>query len=208
MNRRTAATALLGPLFLVALSGCGIQETDVVEAGGAATVIVAPIPNDRIVLYFLGPDGRSMPVARDPQHPGPEATFPTDGSTADTATYEGFGPGYEISADDLKRSGAAVTTDKILAMLLAGPQRHEASAGITTDLPALHGEGPHVVPVDATTSARRTLRLRAPFPVRELSDAAVRQLVCTTAYADHPTGLADVSVTGPDGTLPTSRCDD
>lgn len=59
-----------------------------------------------------------------------------------------------------------------------------------------------------TVSPRRLLRLRAPFPVMELTEGAARQLVCTTAYAEHPAGLVDVSVSGPDGTLPTARCDE
>ncbi|MFD3532268.1 hypothetical protein [Streptomyces sp. NPDC058664] len=206
MNRGTAAAAaLLGPLALVAaLSGCGIQETDVVEAGGAATVIVAPIPEERIVLYFLGPDGRSMPVSRGSDVPEAVRTSPSDGSAADRLPYEGFGPDYEMSAEELRRTRSA--TDKVLAMLLAGPRPDEASAGVTTALPKTVG-GPHVVPVDTTASARRTLLLRAPFPVRELTGAAVRQLVCTTAYAEHPAGLVDVSVVGPDGPLPTTSCD-
>ncbi|MER5963268.1 hypothetical protein [Streptomyces sp. NPDC002057] len=200
MNRR-AAVALLA---LLALAGCGIQETDVVEAGGAATVIVQPIPEDRIVLYFLGPDGRSMPVARDPRSPEGVPTS-SDGSGADGVPFDGFGPDYEVSADDLRRSGAG--TDKVLAMLLAGPRADEAAVGITTALP--RAGAPRIVPTDgATPVARRLLRLRAPFPVTSLSEAAVRQLVCTTAYASDPAGLVDVSVSGTDGTLPTARCDD
>ncbi|WP_435970305.1 hypothetical protein [Streptomyces sp. Qhu_M48] len=203
MNRRAAVAALLA---LPALAGCGIQETDVVEAGGAATVIVQPIPEDRIVLYFLGPDGRSMPVARDPQSPVGVPTS-SDGSEDGRSPFDGFGPDYEMSADDLRRSGTG--TDKVLAMLLAGPRADEAAFGITTALPGPGAGAPHVVPADGTTPvARRLLRLRAPFPVTSLSEAAVRQLVCTTAYSSDPAGLVDVSVSGPDGMLPTARCDD
>ncbi|MGA5194653.1 hypothetical protein [Streptomyces exfoliatus] len=206
MNRRTAVAAMFG---FMALAGCGIQETDVVEAGGAATVLVAPIPENRIVLYFLGPDGRSMPVARDVGPTYPEPTAPADGTGDTRAPYEGFGPGYEITLDDLRSSDAA---DKILAALLAGPRENEAAAGITTALPESEMRGPGLVPrieiAARTDSARLLLRLRAPFPVKELPEAAVRQLVCTAAYAKHPAGRVDVSVGGPDGLLPTARCDD
>lgn len=208
MNRRTAPAAVSAAL-LVALAGCGIQETDVVEAGGAATVVVAPIPESRIVLYFLGPDGRSMPVVRDVGPSYPDPSSPTDGSGDDRTPYDGFGPGYEISVDDLRGSDA---TDKILAALLAGPRENETAAGITTALPSSRIRGaepvPRVTEIPAKTDAARPLfRLRAPFPVNELPEAAVRQLVCTTAYAKHPAGRVDVSVGGPDGLLPTARCD-
>ncbi|MEU7295777.1 hypothetical protein AB0A76_21600 [Streptomyces exfoliatus] len=209
MNRRTAAAALSAAL-LGAVAGCGIQETDVVEAGGAATVLVAPIPENRIVLYFLGPDGRSMPVARDVGPTYARSTAPADGTGDTRAPYEGFGPGYEISDEDLRGSDAA---DKILAALLAGPGENETAAGLTTALPTskIRGAGPvpRVTEIPAKTdSARPLFRLRAPFPVKELPEAAVRQLVCTTAYAKHPAGRVDVSVGGPDGLLPTARCDD
>ncbi|QES05928.1 hypothetical protein DEJ44_10065 [Streptomyces venezuelae] len=204
MNRRRNTVAAL--LALLALAGCGIQGTDVVEAGGAATVAVQPIPEDRIVLYFLGPDGRSMPVARRFADGGPvPSDAPESGATR--LPYDGFGPDYEITPEGLRRAHS--TTDKILAMLLAGPRADEAAAGITTGLPQAGGKGPIVEP-DATAGAtpRRLLRLRAPFPVMELTEGAARQLVCTTAYAEHPAGLVDVSVIGPDGTLPTARCDE
>ncbi|MER6097366.1 hypothetical protein ABT154_16205 [Streptomyces sp. NPDC001728] len=199
---RPAAAALLALLTLTA-TACGIQESDVVEAGGAATVAVAPIPEYRTVLYFLGPDGRSMPVAREFTRPVPVATSTSGG----TAAHEGVGPDDKFPPGG-PRSGE-VATDKILAMLLAGPGPAEAAAGITTALPdAATAGGLHVTPDPAgPVSGRRLLRLRAPFPVRELSESAVRQLVCTTAYAEHPAGLVDVSITGPDGALPVTRCD-
>ncbi|MEF9882742.1 hypothetical protein [Streptomyces sp. P9-A4] len=203
--RRPAAAALLALLTLTA-TACGIQESDVVEAGGAATVAVAPIPEYRTVLYFLGPDGRSMPVAREPIRPVPVASSRSGGTGA--SVHEGAGPDDKSLLGEL-RSGS-IATDKILAVLLAGPGPEEAAAGITTALPdAATAGGLHVTPDPAgPVSGRRLLRLRAPFPVRELSESAVRQLVCTTAYAEHPAGLVDVSITGPDGALPVARCDE
>ncbi|KQX53102.1 MULTISPECIES: hypothetical protein [unclassified Streptomyces] len=205
--RRRPAAALLALLTLTA-TACGIQESDVVEAGGAATVAVAPIPEYRTVLYFLGPDGRSMPVARELSGPVPVATNPSDGTGTGEALHEEVTP--EDKAAGIGLRPGEVATDMVLAMLLAGPVAAEATAGITTALPdGATAGGLHVTPdPSGPTSGRRLLRLRAPFPVMELSESAVRQLVCTTAYAEHPAGLVDVSVTGPDGALPVARCDD
>jgi hypothetical protein len=44
-----------------------------------------------------------------------------------------------------------------------------------------------------------------PLAVRSLRAAAVRQVVCTAAYVEGG-GTAEVTVLGPDGTLPPERC--
>lgn len=217
MRRRAAAAGAV----LLALSGCGIQRTDVVEAGGAATVIVQPVPEERMTLYFLGPDDRLMPMVRDLGRPGPATTRPatsgpatsspsasgpaTSGPADDTVPYDGFGPGYEVSAGTLRRE--PVTVDKTLAALLAGPGPEEAAAGATTALPRGGTRAPRVETERSGPSAP-ALRIKAPFPVGNLPETAVRQLVCTAAYAHHPTGRAEVTVAGPDGTLPAARCED
>ncbi|MFI6418175.1 hypothetical protein ACIBG6_12340 [Streptomyces sp. NPDC050842] len=202
-RRRAAAAALAG---LLSLTACGIQGSDVVEAGGAATVLVAPNPESRMLLYFVGPDGRSMPVARDVGFGGPETTFASGHPGDDQVPYDGFGPGYEVDEAVLRAS--RVVSDKVLAALLAGPNQAEAAAGLTTALP--RGAGvPHVqVEKSGGTQGRRLLRLRAPFKVTDLPATAVRQLVCTTAYAEDRLGLAEVAVTGADGALPPTTCGD
>ncbi|MFD3660717.1 hypothetical protein ACFWVF_08955 [Streptomyces sp. NPDC058659] len=202
-RRRTAAATLAG---LLSLTACGIQGSDVVEAGGAATVLVAPNPESRMLLYFVGPDGRSRPVARDVGFGGPEPTSASDNETDTHDPYDGFGPGYEVDHAVLRQS--RVVSNKVLAALLAGPNQAEAAAGLTTALP--HGAGvPHVqVEKSGGAQDRRLLRLRAPFTVTDLPATAVRQLVCTTAYAEDRMGLAEVAVTGPDGALPPTTCAD
>ncbi|MCX5390466.1 hypothetical protein [Streptomyces sp. NBC_00094] len=202
MTRRRAAAAALAALL--PLAACGIQGTDVVEAGGAATVLVAPNPESRMVLYFVGPDGRSVPVAREVGLGAPDDTSRSVGSGS-RVPYDEFGPGYEVDEDvphDTRVAGV-----KVLTALLAGPNEAEAATGLTTALP--HGAGSPHVQEEKTggTEGRRLLRLRAPFPVAGLSDAAVRQLVCTTSYAEDRSGRAEVAVTGPDGALPTARCE-
>lgn len=209
-RRGAAAVALLALLSPTALAGCGIQKTDVVEAGGAATLHVGPPTlGERIVLYFVGPDGRSMPVARDISPPFPEITSSSGGS-GEHVPSDVFGPDYEISRDDLVRGG--IVTDKILAMLASGPRENERAVGITTALPEAKGKTPTMLQASKGNAApgnpaRRIVWVRTPFPVKKLSEAGVRQLVCTTAYAEDPDGLVEVSLSGPDGILPTARCD-
>ncbi|MER5712044.1 hypothetical protein AB0B13_20195 [Streptomyces sp. NPDC042898] len=203
-RRRVAAAALAG---LLSLTACGIQGTDVVEAGGAPTVLVAPNPESRMLLYFVGPDGRSVPVARDVVFGSPEATFAADHPEDDRVPYDGFGSGYDIDEKALSRWHAA--NDKVLAALLAGPNKAEAAAGLTTALP--QGPGvPHIQEekVAGGPQGRRLLRLRTPFEVTDLPPEAVRQLVCTTVYARDRLGLAEVTVTGPDGSLTPTTCAD
>ncbi|MEU7068668.1 hypothetical protein AB0B30_02485 [Streptomyces narbonensis] len=199
-GRRAAAAALAG--FLPLVAACGIQGSDVVEAGGAPTVLVAPNPESRMMLYFVGPDGRSMPVARDVGFGSSDSPFGPD--------YErGSGGGRETEAPDRALlSGGRTAGDKVLAALLAGPNDAETAAGLTTGLPPGLG-APHVTEdKPAGTEGRRLLRARAPFAVTGLSETAVRQLVCTTAYAQDRLGLAEVVLMGPDGALPAATCDD
>ncbi|MGW7051291.1 hypothetical protein [Streptomyces sp. NPDC054887] len=44
------------------LAGCGIRASEVVEAGGPAVADVAK--DDGMLLFFVGPDGSSIPVVR------------------------------------------------------------------------------------------------------------------------------------------------
>ncbi|CAM5248313.1 hypothetical protein STANM309S_05303 [Streptomyces tanashiensis] len=203
VRRRTVAAALLG---MVSLAACGIQKSDVVEAGGAATVAVYPAPEFRMVLYFLGPDGRPAPVVRDIGQPVPDTTSPWDETGTDPKHRESQGLG---SGQVNQERGTRVVTDKVLAALVAGPAGADKAAGLTTGLPgwkkppvaeAVEEAGP-------TPQGRRIVRLRSPYPVMELSDAAVQQLVCTTAYAEDGGGMVEVTLTSVDGTLPATRCE-
>ncbi|MDV5145330.1 hypothetical protein R1T08_14170 [Streptomyces sp. SBC-4] len=205
VTRRRAAAAAAALAGLLSLTACGIQGTDVVEAGGAPTVLVAPNPESRMLLYFVGPDGHSMPVARDVGFGGPETTFAADDPGDGRVVHDEFGQGYEVDEAVLRRSRVS---NKVLAALIAGPNQAEAAAGLTTSLP--HGAGVPYILVEKSggTLGRRLLRVRAPFKVADLPATAVRQLVCTTAYAEDRDGLVEVAVTGPDGALPPTTCSD
>ncbi|WP_431959099.1 hypothetical protein [Actinacidiphila sp. bgisy160] len=92
-----------------------------------------------------------------------------------------------------------VPTAKAVSVLLEGPGSQEGAAGLGTGLPATTG------PVDVTSS-RGTVRITLPFPVRGLKDNAVRQVVCTAAYAEGREDAVDVVLAGRDGVLPPARC--
>lgn len=202
VRRRAIAAALLG---ILSLAACGIQDSDVVEAGGAATIAVPPAPEFRMVLYFLGPDGRLVPVAREVGMPVPETTFAWGGTDKEAERKaQGMGSGQSS-----QEHGARVVTDKVLAALLAGPGGADTAAGLTTDLPK-SAQAPRTEQVTAaglTPEGRHTVRIRSPFPVGDLSDAAVQQLVCTAAYAEDGGGMVEVILTGADGTLPATACE-
>ncbi|MFE0734503.1 hypothetical protein [Streptomyces sp. NPDC058855] len=206
MTRRArTVAAALSALAALSLTGCGVRGTDVVEAGGPATVAVIPPPEFRVLVYFLGPDGRLMPVSRDFDRFRPVSTADPDGSAGGARVpYEGFGPGYDIAPDAAHRAQAA--TDLALAVLLRGPDTADSAAGLRTALPRT-GERARVEEEKAgAPDGGRRLRLRTPFPVTRLAPEAVRQLVCTVAYAEDPAARPQVAVTGPDGVLPPARC--
>ncbi|MET3986801.1 hypothetical protein [Streptomyces sp. PvR034] len=64
---RSAPPVALALVGAVALAGCGIEPTGVVESGRAANVPVTA-PRSADVLYFVAPDGRLAPsLLRDPR---------------------------------------------------------------------------------------------------------------------------------------------
>lgn len=211
MRRRTraAATALLAGL---ALAGCGVQGSDVVEAGEAPDVIVRPNPESRMLLFFLGPDGELMPVSRGvgfPYVPVPERTEAgggtgseseggTEGGSGALTEADRIASGFGVDAGHPYAPGLAAV--KVLAALLTGPGGADREAGLTTELP----ETRELIRVESDGSDG--IRLLTPFLTQELSEAAAAQLVCTAAYAVDRRGTSTVTVAGPDGTLPATTC--
>ncbi|MYR86797.1 hypothetical protein GTY41_18070, partial [Streptomyces sp. SID685] len=104
---RRAAAALPAALLL---AGCGIQQSEVVDAGTPATLLAHPGVSDGTLLFFRSNDGRLVPVPR-----ALPAGRVTDSTPPD----------------------AAVET--ALNLLLAGPGPEETAAGIGTSLPATGG---------------------------------------------------------------------
>ncbi|MFF2776479.1 hypothetical protein ACFVU3_16370 [Streptomyces sp. NPDC058052] len=198
---------LLAPAALLAaalplLAGCGIQNSDVVEAGEAPVVVVQPVPESRMLLYYLGPDGELMPVAREvgtPFVPLPERTVPGGEREEVPDHADGSGTGFDPAAGH--PDVPDVATVKVLAALIAGPGGADREAGLTTELP----ETRELIRV--VSEGTGEIRLRTPFLTHELSERALAQLVCTAAHAVDRSGTAAITVEGPDGTLPAATCE-
>ncbi|MEV7880504.1 hypothetical protein ACFW61_22040 [Streptomyces microflavus] len=179
-HRRAAALAVAAAVPL--LGGCGIQESDVIEAGGPATVEAFYNRNDDVILFFRTPDGRLNPVIR------------TVGSSP------GFG-------DEYTEPGPAgtigpPTTEKAVAELLAGPRPEDRAAGLTTALPPTRpGATTRIEPTSGST-----VTTHLPFPLNDLNTTALRQLTCTIAYSKDPGGRLTVTLTGQDGASHSDTC--
>ncbi|MFG2328419.1 hypothetical protein ACGFMM_02220 [Streptomyces sp. NPDC048604] len=87
--RRGLARGLAALLGLCALAGCGIQNTEVVEAGAGAPVTVRPAKGARLMLFFVAADGRLMPVVRDVGLGGDRAEYRVATDVVLRALYNG-----------------------------------------------------------------------------------------------------------------------
>lgn len=232
-GRRPGRAAVAAVALLLAATGCGIQESDVVEAGGAATVGVSPEGPDRMTLFLVAEDGRIVPVVRSRGNPFDDARAAQSGTRSGT---EGPAP-----------MGAA----KVLSALMQGTTRSEREAGLHSRLPvegrkgfeiAYRGEdaaawahggsdkrtgggtggtggsggsggngGSAGAPVHTPGSTRapsRQIWIRSALRVEGLDGAAIQQIVCTAAFAEAPeTGDVEVILVGRDGELPAARCE-
>ncbi|MFG2866747.1 hypothetical protein [Streptomyces sp. NPDC048338] len=206
---RTAAAALA---LAAVLGGCGIQKSDVVEAGDAATIAVQPSPSSRILLFFVDRAGGLVPVARRVDPPGPEEGVLDGGAVGDAG---------EGSPDPGSSGGAGpaadrprIATEKILAQLQYGPTPEERAAGLDSLVPVPRTEKHGFImdrarqdaDTDADADGLPAIRLSTQLLVHDLEEVAVQQIVCTAAYAVSPTGQALVTLVGTDGSLPPAHC--
>ncbi|MFK4264514.1 hypothetical protein [Streptomyces milbemycinicus] len=99
----------LAAVAAVLLTGCGVRQSDVIEAGAPATVTVFPDAEQRQILFFVSSEGRLTPVA--------------GGVFVDReGEYDRKVPGQTA-----------------LMMLLAGPSAQARAAGLHTELPRAAG---------------------------------------------------------------------
>ncbi|MET9648757.1 hypothetical protein ABZZ44_00485 [Streptomyces sp. NPDC006460] len=210
MNPGRTLTAAAALALAAVLGGCGIQKSDVVEAGDAATIAVQPSPSSRLLFFFVDRDGDLVPVARRVAPPGPEQGVADGGAIGDAG---------EGSPDPGTTGGAGPTanrpqiaTEKILALFQYGPTPEERAAGLDSRVPVPRtekhgfivdrpGEDPH-----ADEDGVLEIRLSTQLLVHDLEEVAVQQIVCTAAYAESPTGQALVTLVGTDGSLPPAHC--
>lgn len=169
------------------LGGCGIRGTDVIEAGGPASIQAFVNPDYDMLLFFRSPDGGLSPVVR--------TTVPSDAV---------FGTEYLVSGE-VEDSGVTegpVPTEKVVRSLLAGPREKDRAAGLSTSLPAVRAGG--TLAVERSSGGRITARL--PLALEELDSTALRQLTCTIAYSQGGDGKAVVELTGQDGATRSDTC--
>ncbi|MFD3836056.1 hypothetical protein ACFWWC_07310 [Streptomyces sp. NPDC058642] len=185
MRRRVSAVVCAVAAGVPLLGGCGIQETDVIEAGGPASVQAFLNREDDMLLFFRSPDGGLSPVIRSP---GP-------------STVSGGGVFHTATAGDQETNGP-VPTEKVVAALLAGPGDVDRVAGLTTALPTADRGG--IVEVDTSVNGRVTARL--PLALEGLDSTALRQLTCTIAYSQDADGRIVVELRGQDGTSTSGTC--
>ncbi|MGO4757678.1 hypothetical protein AB4212_55300, partial [Streptomyces sp. 2MCAF27] len=96
----------------VLLTGCGVRQSDVIEAGGPATVTVFPAAEQRQIVFFVSSEGRLTPVS---------------GRVFTDTDREGE---YE---------NRKVPGEMALSMLLFGPSEKARAAGLHTELPPAEG---------------------------------------------------------------------
>lgn len=184
---RRRAAAVVVALAVPLLGGCGIQETDVIEAGGPASFQAFLNRDHDMLLFFSSPGGGLSPVIR--------TTGPTDG----------FGGAYvESGSGDQNPGGTAgpVPTEKAVLALLAGPRKEDRAAGLGTSLPAARPGA--AVKVELSSGGRVTTRL--PLALKGLDSTALRQLTCTIAYSQDADGRVVVELTGQDGASRSGTC--
>ncbi|WP_217210816.1 hypothetical protein [Streptomyces sp. AC550_RSS872] len=190
-RRRTAAVALALAVAATAvlLGGCGIQETDVIEAGGPASFQAFLDRDHDMLLFFRSPDGGLSTVIRSTQ---PPAEFATGGIDS------GSGSGDQ----NLDDTAGPVPTEKVVLALLAGPREEDRAAGLTTALPSPRPGG--TVKVEPSSNGRVTTHL--PLALKALDNTALRQLTCTVAYSQDADGQVVVELRGQDGTSRSGTC--
>lgn len=176
MRVRLRTAALLAAW--IPLTACGIQETDVIGAGSAATVDVLPARQVRMLLFFLSPDAVLVPVPR------------TIGDSVFTGEQQDRDNGEEA---------ARPATDKTVTALLSGPNEAERRAGLVNDAS---------LPDPATTKVSGNgVEVTLAAPLDGLTRPAERQLICTVAFAESAQGTVKVTLRGTDGTREPAPCD-
>ncbi|MFI1481861.1 hypothetical protein [Streptomyces sp. NPDC020747] len=186
-RRRASAVAFAVTAAVPLLGGCGIRETDVIEAGGPASVQAFFDRESEMLLFFRSPDGGLSPVIRT------------------TRPSAGFGDGYEESGSGNQNSRGTVgpvPTEKVVLALLAGPRKVDRAAGLGTALPKARPGG--TVKVESPSAGRVTTRL--PLDLTGLNSTALSQLTCTIAYSQDADGQVVVELTGQDGTSRSGTC--
>ncbi|MFJ7418407.1 hypothetical protein ACIQXD_07295 [Streptomyces uncialis] len=179
---RAGVLALAMALGAVPLAGCGVQATDVIEAGRPPTLYVPSGYENWMLLFFRAPDGRLLPVARSRTGVAGDQSPPPYSPKALAALFMGPQP-----------------EDRDLGLSTALPEAAGwAQSGPTHQLDGRGGA--KKPPEDDTTEVFLSVRLSA------LDDTAVQQVICTVAYADSIDGSRRVVLRGTDAVMEPAGC--
>ncbi|WP_371793401.1 hypothetical protein OG285_35510 [Streptomyces sp. NBC_01471] len=203
-GRRAARIAALLVLAGGPLTGCGVRETAVIEAGRPAVADLLPPREGRVLLFFFSPDNELLPVPRTVEVPwrsgNAGSAGPDDSSAGPDDSHGQNGSGGSIPAGE--GTSESLTPLVAVTALLAGPNKAEQRAGLR-NAPSLPGAASVAERIVTGRSAVEVeLRLR----VKRLTGPARDQIVCTTAYAAHAQGAVSVSLVGQDGRLAPADC--
>ncbi|GLW50608.1 hypothetical protein Stsp02_62690 [Streptomyces sp. NBRC 14336] len=128
-GRRTGVGVGVAAAAVVLLGGCGIQESDVIEAGGPASIDAFVNSRSDLLLFFPSADGRLHPVIR-----------------------------YAHLLVDGEPEPVRPPTDRVVVDLLLGPSEEDLAAGLTTALPdRFEGKTEVGEPIDGRVAARLPL---------------------------------------------------
>ncbi|MFJ3224427.1 hypothetical protein ACIPJS_13880 [Streptomyces sp. NPDC086783] len=188
VRRRSGAVAVAAASGVLLLGGCGIQETDVIEAGGPASIQAFFDDETEVLLFFHTRDGRLHPVIR------PAESMTDTGSDGLTVA------GQNSTATDT----APPPLEKVLAALLAGPGERDRKAGLGT---SLHPTSPDPPPQVEVSASGKQVTADLPLPLDGLNRTASQQLICTVAYGHDADIRATVRLRGTDGTSRSGTCD-
>ncbi|MER6672292.1 hypothetical protein [Streptomyces sp. NPDC000983] len=211
-RRRRAAVALAVALAVPQLGGCGIQETDVIAAGGPASFQAFLDREYDMLLFFRAPDGGLSPVIRTTELShgfGDEYVVVEPGDDATEEPGSGDGSASGGSAQGASGGGSAVNPvgvvgpEKVITALFVGPREEDRAAGLDTALPALRPGG--TIEVDRGPGYRVTVRV--PLDLTDLDPTALRQLICTVAYTEDGDGRIEVELRGDEDTTSSGTCD-
>ncbi|MFI5944725.1 hypothetical protein ACIBCB_31410 [Streptomyces uncialis] len=179
---RAGVLALAMALGAVPLAGCGVQATDVIEAGRPPTLYVPSGYENWMLLFFRAPDGRLLPVARSRTGVAGDQSPPPYSPKALGALFMGPQP-------EDRDLGLSTSLPKVTGWAQSGPAQ-EPNGGDSASTPS-KGD---------TTEVFLSVRLSA------LDDTAVQQVICTVAYADSIDGSRRVALRGTDAVMEPAGC--
>ncbi|OIJ94872.1 hypothetical protein [Streptomyces colonosanans] len=175
---RLLRSALLVPVVL-ALYGCGVPATGVIDAGEPATGVIRPggttphAPLAPTMLYFLAPDGGLAPSVRNVASVFAPAV-PSMAATAVPSMAATAVPSTAATADPSAGNDAGLGT--VLLVLAKGPTPLERNKGVTSEVPLLKA-------LPRVQSRPGSVTVELPQGTPHLSGKAAEQVICTVAVA-------------------------